>query len=423
MPAPFKSLALWSMLRNERRPIDALERERDAALRRLVTRAYEQVRFYRRLFDEAGLKPADIRTAADLRKLPVIDKRRLRAQPLEDLLRAGARADRLTRLSTSGSSGAPFDVYLDDRASRLRKAQSLRPYFTNGRRMRDRALLLTGHPDREPRWFERLGLLREERLDCKLPLEAQLAAVNSSRPQVIQGYPSALGALAAFAREGRRALHRPRLLFTDSELLTAQERQSIEGAFGVRAIDVFGTWETGNIAHECERREGLHVAIDCVVLEILAGDGDPVRPGAEGRLVCTVLDNAAMPLIRYELGDVAAWSAAPCACGRSFPLLRVIAGRANDQLRLADGQTLSPEGLLARFGTMGAWIREYQVIQEAPGRFRVIVVPGAQFDDTARRRIRAIFEAWRPSVEVTIEAVDRIPREPSGKRRAFRSLC
>ena len=409
------------MLRNERRPVDALERERDIALRRLVTRAYEHVRFYRQLFDQEGLTPDDVRTAHDLRKLPVIDKHTLRMQPIEDLLRAGDRVQRLTRLSTSGSSGAPFDVYIDARCSQLRKAQSLRPYLANGRRLGDRCLLLTGHPDHEPKWFERLGVLREHRLDCKLPLEQQLAAVNASRPHVIQGYPSALASLAAFVRDERRPLHRPRLVFTDSELLTAESRRLIEEMLGVPPIDVYGTWETGNIAYQCERRQGHHVAIDCVVLEVVADDGNPARPGEEGRLVCTMLDNDAMPLIRYDLGDIAAYTTEPCACGRSFPLLQVITGRANDQLRLADGRTISPEGLLARFDTMSAYIKEYQIIQDAPERFRVIVVPGVRFDDTAPGRIRAIFEAWRPSVEVTIESVEHIPREPSGKRRAFRS--
>jgi len=411
------------MLRNERRPIAALGRERDAALRRLVKRAYARVSFYRRLFDRAGLTPADVRTAEDLRKLPVIDKQSLRAQPIEDLLRAGERLERLTRLTTSGSTGAPFDFYIDDRTRKLRRAQSLRPYLTNGRRFRDRALLLTGHPDRAPKWFERWGLLREQRLDCRLPLEEQLATVNASRPHVIQGYPSALTPLAALARELRQPLHRPRLVFTDSELLAPQDRQAIEEAWGASPIDVFGTWEAGNIAYQCERRQAYHVAIDCAVLEVLADDGRPARPGEEGRLVCTTLDNDAMPLIRYDLGDIAALAAEPCDCGRSFPLLKVIAGRANDQLRLADGRSISPEGLLARFGAMSASIREYQVVQDAPERFRVIVVPGARFDESARGRIRAIFEAWRPSVDVTIEAVDRIAREPSGKRRAFRSRC
>ena len=158
-----------------------------------------------------------------------------------------------------------------------------------------------------------------------------------------------------------------------------------------------------------------------MVLEVVARDGNPARPGEEGRLVCTMLDNGAMPLIRYELGDIAAHATEPCACGRNFPLLEVITGRANELLRMADGRTISPEGLLARFDTMSACIREYQVIQDALERFRVIVVPGVRFDDTAPGRIRAIFKAWRPSVEVTIEAVDHIPRESSGKRRVFRS--
>jgi len=409
------------MLRNERRPVEALEQARDAALRRLVRRAYEQVRFYRRSFEQAGLTPADIRTAQDLTKLPVIDKQVLRAQPPEDLLRAGDRVERLTRLSTSGSSGTPFDVYLDARSRNLRKAQSLRPYLANGRRLTDRCLLLTGHPVHDPKWFERLGVLREYRLDCKLPPAQQLAAVDAHRPQVIQGYPSALTSIAALARDERRPLHRPRLVFTDSELLTAESRRLIADMLGP-PVDVYGTWETGNIAYQCERRQGHHVAIDCVVLEVLAEDGNPAAAGAEGRLVCTVLDNDAMPLIRYDLGDIAAWATEPCSCGRSFPLLRLLSGRANDRLRLADGQTISPEGLLARFDSMSAGVREYQVIQEAGTRFRVIVVPGAQFDDATSGRIRAIFESWQPSVDVTVECVDQIPREPSGKRRTFRSL-
>ena len=421
MAAPLKYVALWSMLRNERRPLDALERERDVALRRLVTRAYEHVRFYRRLFDQKGLTPDDVRTAQDLRKLPVIDKRALRMQPIEDLLRAGDRVQQLTRLSTSGSSGAPFDVYIDARSSQLRKAQSLRPYLSNGRGPGDRCMLLTGHPHGAPKWFERLGVLREHRLDCKSPLEQQLAMVNALRPHVIQGYPSALASLAAFVRDERRMLHQPRLVFTDSELLTAENRRLIEEVLGVPPIDIYGTWETGNIAYQCERRQGHHVANDCVILEVIPDDGNPARSGEEGRLVCTVLNNDAMPLIRYELGDIAAYATEPCGCGRSFPVLKVITGRANDLLRMADGRTISPEGLLARFDTMGAFIREYQVIQDALEQFRVLVVPGVRFDDAAPGRIRAIFEAWRPSVAVTIEAVDQIPRESSGKRRVFRS--
>jgi phenylacetate-CoA ligase len=163
------------------------------------------------------------------------------------------------------------------------------------------------------------------------------------------------------------------------------------------------------------------VAIDCVILEVVTGDGTPARAGTEGELVCTVLDNLAMPLIRYNLHDVAAYSTAACACQRSFPLLHVISGRSNDQLRLVDGRTMSPEGLLARFDSMSAAVREYQVVQEALDRFRIVVVPGACFDEAAGERIRSVFASWDPSAHVTIDIVDRIPREASGKRRTFRS--
>lgn len=417
-----KYITLWSMMRNERRPLGALHALQEAKLRRLIGHAYEHVPFYRRMFAERGLTPNDIQTIEDLRKLPVIDKSDLKAQRPGDLLsdRYPSAAE-LIRISTSGSSGTPFDFFIDERCDRLRKAQYLRPYLSNGLRLTDSCVHFTAFPGKRPTWFQRLGFLTENRIACDAPHEAQLEALNAVRPEVIVGYPSALASLAALILDQGIDVPTPRVLFSDSELLTPHWRSLIERGFRAPLIDVFGSFETDNIAYECERHRGYHVAIDCVVLELVTEQGRPVLLGEEGEMVCTVLDNLAMPFIRYNLHDVAAYSTSPCECGRTLPLLKIIAGRSDDMVRLPDGSTQSPQMFLQPFKGFEKAVKEHQIIQEAVNRFRIIVVPAAAYDETAGERLRSFVTSRYPSAQVILTVVDRIPREPSGKRRAFLS--
>jgi phenylacetate-CoA ligase len=134
-----------------------------------------------------------------------------------------------------------------------------------------------------------------------------------------------------------------------------------------------------------------------------------------------VLDNLVMPFIRYNLHDIAQHAASPCPCGRTLPLLNVIAGRKADMMHLPDGRRQSPLGFLVHFDGLGEVVNEYQIVQEAVDRFRITVVPGACFDATAGEKIGFILRSRYPSAQVSVIVVDRIQREPSGKLRAFLS--
>jgi phenylacetate-coenzyme A ligase PaaK-like adenylate-forming protein len=106
-------------------------------------------------------------------------------------------------------------------------------------------------------------------------------ALRTYRPDIIHGYPSSLVSLGSVILDKGLDVPGPRQVFTDS----------------------VGSFETENIAYECEHHQGCHVATDCVILEILK-DGKPVAEGEDGEMVCTVLDNLAMPLVRYNLHDL-----------------------------------------------------------------------------------------------------------------------
>ncbi|HLF10255.1 MAG TPA: hypothetical protein VJA26_03500 [Gammaproteobacteria bacterium] len=412
--------ALIGLMRNERRSLRELVELQERKLQQLARHAYEHVPFYRRLFREAGIGPADIRGAADLARLPVVDKNLLRAQPLEDLIDRRVKLDTLIERHTSGSSGAPFRFFVDRDFDAFCKAQYLRPYLTNGRTPFDRVLRLTITPSSGRRWFQRLGLMREDRLAGDERPQALLAAFLAAQPDVLQGYPSRLLALAGAIEREKSKFIAPRVVFSDSELLTQAARKQIEHLLGARILDVFGSYETDNIGYECRERCGYHLAIDCVVPEFLV-DGRPAAPGEPGELVCTVLHNYAMPLIRYNLQDIAARSAHPCACGRGLPLMSVVEGRTVDCVLRPDGTKESPMRFLARFDYMSEFALEYQVAQTAYDEFRVTLVPRRELRAGDREFIvGAILEQY-PRAHVTVVEAADIPREPSGKRRMFHS--
>jgi phenylacetate-CoA ligase len=208
------------------------------------------------------------------------------------------------------------------------------------------------------------------------------------------------------------------MVFSDSELLTRDGRRRIERAFGAPVFDVFGTFETDNIGYECGKHAGYHLAIDCVVVEFLR-DGRPVAAGESGDLVCTVLNNLAMPLIRYKLGDIGSASTERCTCGRVFPLMNVVEGRSVDCVVMPDGSTRSPMKFLLGMDSLGDLALEYQVLQTAPERFLIRLVSARDLSSADRSLLAGLITAHHPRARVSIEQVAHIEREPSGKRRTF----
>ena len=144
-----------------------------------------------------------------------------------------------------------------------------------------------------------------------------------------------------------------------------------------------------------------------------------VPAGSEGELVATSLTNRTHPFIRYRLGDIGRYSAAPCPCGRSFPVLDVISGRADDMIVLADGTRRSPLDILGRLDRFAPVVRHYQLRQSALDRFELWIVPAPAYTARDSKRILEAIEEPMPDVAVTLTIVDAVPRDPSGKLRSF----
>ncbi len=414
-----KYINIIRLLRNERRSLDELIYHQTSGLKKIVAYAYASVPFYKKLYDDSGFHPNDIQSIDDISKIPVIDKKLLVRNPYDKLISKKFNLNELLPVKTAGSNGMPFQFYIDNSFDQFRKAQCIRPYLTNGKHLFDHSVIISVHKLPSPKWFQHLKVMRESRIFAGADISFQLKTIQQLKPDIIQGYGSSLNLLAVKILDENIRAPKPRLLFADSELLMPDMRDNIEKAFRTKVIDIYGTWETDNIAYECHCHEGYHIAIDSVIMEFING-GKTVKPDEEGEIVVTVLNNYAMPFIRYNLHDMGSYNKKICSCGRTFPLMNPIKGRANDYMITNDGKKLSFFNI-AYFDKLAPNVREYQIIQEDINSFTVLVVPGFSYNNHAEDVIVPAIKGFFPEAEIILNIVPSIEREPSGKFKAFKS--
>jgi phenylacetate-CoA ligase len=164
----------------------------------------------------------------------------------------------------------------------------------------------------------------------------------------------------------------------------------------------------------------LHVSPDAGIVEILRPDGTNCAPGEAGEVVATCLMRNFQPLVRFRLGDLAAWDPELCSCGRQMPILKEVIGRVEDVVTGPDGrQMVRFHGIFVN----QAQVVEGQIIQEDLRRIRVKIVPSNGFGDADARDIVArVQQRLGCEVEVIVEVVERIPRTKAGKFKAVISL-
>jgi len=132
----------------------------------------------------------------------------------------------------------------------------------------------------------------------------------------------------------------------------------------------------------------------------------------------TDLCNRAMPIIRYEVGDMAAWAERPCPCGRGLPVLDRIEGRVADYVVTRRGELISGISLTENFAVLVPGVAQMQIVQEEVDRFLFRIVKADDFGPASLERIRSLVaERFGPEVRYDCQFVDHIPPEPSGKYR------
>ncbi len=404
----FEALEFAGLLHRKRWPRQRLDDLRRAKLRRLIDHAYRNVPYYQRLMDSAGVKPEHIRQPSDLAKLPVTTKRDLR-QAGEDCLSVGH--GELCVHPTSGHSGVPFEVRMTPAEARTRRLREFRMLIGVGVRPRDRLTLLGPVQTRPARLHRRLGFYRLDVIPLVLPVREQLRRFRLSRPDVLWVYPTSLQTMLHLSGCELRDLAQPRILITSSEMMRPPLREKLRAEMPeMEMVNIYGSAESGRIAAECRARRGLHLEDDALIVELLR-NGSPVEPGSEGTVVVTCLDQLAMPLIRYEQGDICRLRPEPCVCGWKTPLLDPPLGRDSDMIILPGGIHVAASSIeVALRHEMD--LLQYRFVQDRPDRIQAQLCfrgePSAEKLSELRHKME---EAVGGNITVEVELVPEMKFE------------
>ena len=319
-----------------REDMKKLQSERLAAQ---VKHVYDNVKYYRDLMDEKGVKPEDIKSVDDLHKLPFLSKADLReaypygllAAPLKDCVRIH---------STSGTTGKRVVAFYTQHDIDLWDECCARAITAAGGTNEDVCHVAYG-----------FGLFTggaglnggSHKVGC---LTLPMSSGNTERQiQFMQDLGSTiLCCTPSYAAYIGETLHEMGLTPDDIKLKagifgaepwTEEMRREIENSLGIKAYDIYGLTETSGpgVAFECSEQNGMHINEDNFIAEIIDPDTGEVLPdGEKGELVFTSITKEAFPLLRYRTRDICVLSRKKCSCGRTLIKMSKPMGRSDDML-------------------------------------------------------------------------------------------
>lgn len=363
---------------------------------------------------------------AVLTSLPLLEKRDVQRHAAA--IRARVPTGRVSRKTTGGSTGEPVTILKDRTATAYERAAMWLAYGWFDVEMGDRAARFWGTPYTwKRRLSSRIGDLFMNRIRFSAfefddrELGEYWNRLRRFAPDYVHGYVSMLEQMARWSlREADQDPPPLKSVVATSEVLTEPQRKVIEEAFRAPVQVEYGCGELGPIAHECPEGN-LHLMVPNLWIEILRPDGTAAAPGESGELVLTDLHNRTMPLIRYRVGDFGLLGDA-CRCGRGFPVLEKVWGRAYDFVESPDGRRYHGEFFMYAFEDLrsrGVPVGQFQVIQIAPDELKVRVTSEATGPSFSRAIIETL-ERRLPGMGIHVECVAQIPRSDSGKMQVIK---
>jgi len=327
----------------------------------IVRWAYDHSKFHRRLYQDAGLEPGDIKTWDDIRKVPKVEKAMMREIQRKDPFPYGdmlcVPLERVTEYhQTSGTTGQP--VYQPDTWQDWEWWAEAWSYimYAMGFRDTDRIFIPFGYNIFVAYWA---GHYAGEKMGCEvvpggvLDTESRILKMQELQATALMATPTYVLGMADKARSMGID---PATDLSISKILCAGEpgasipatKKRMEEAWGAKVYDHVGATEIGAWAYECTAQPGgIHINEALFLAELEDTEtGEPItEPGKRGKLIITALDREAQPCIRFDSKDVTQWAQEPCPCGRTFRLMKGgVVGRADDIAKVK-GVLLAPSAI------------------------------------------------------------------------------
>lgn len=419
------------LLANERRSSQEIHSVQWTKLTSLLEHAYQTVPYYRRLFEQVGMHPKDVRSTEDFARFPVLTKDAIRRHR-DEILSQTAAPDSYFLHSTSGSTAQPISFYRGwDYNEYANTAGGYRSFHRAGWRPGEKLFMVWGPPLERLEWPKTtLGKLRRTLgewardtgdLVCSAfdatpeKMAEWVRTFRHKRPHYIYGYTSALATFGRYLEKEGIRLSNIRGVISTAETLYPEQRELFQRVFGGIVIDQYGSREVCSIAASCIHGN-MHINSDLVYVEFVDFPGNP----AIKKILVTDLENRIFPFLRYDIGDIGAPSVTNCCCGLPFPVMQMKLGRVSDNF-------LSPEGRIVHGNFFKhlmdniPGIAEFQFRQVQEDKIVLSLKQSEKFGPETEEYLKKV-HVWvkrdfSERAQLLIQYVDCIPRTEMGKYR------
>lgn len=365
-------------------------------LRDTVRRCYENVPFYRKQLQNAGIHPDDIRTLDDLQKIPFTCKQDLRdnypyglfAVARDELVRVHASSGTTGKMTVVGYTKQDINDWSVDAARALVAAGATNNdhvhiaygygLFTGGLGLHYGAeeLGATAIPVSSGNTRRQIDVLRDFCSDilCCTPSYAMYIGETLQEMGIApEEIPLRAGVFGA-------------------EPWSDEMRQEIERLLGIKAYDIYGLSEImgPGVAYECSAQTGMHINEDKYIPEVIDPEtGEPLPDGTQGELVFTCITKQALPLLRYRTRDIASLHRGTCSCGRTLVKMSKPAGRTDDML-IIRGVNVFPSQIESVLLELGMTSPNYLLVVTREGNLDALEVQVEMTAETFSDSVRYI---------------------------------
>ncbi|HDM25549.1 MAG TPA: phenylacetate--CoA ligase family protein [Thermoplasmatales archaeon] len=400
-------------------------------LKKILKYAYENVELYRRKWDEAGVKPDDIKSLDDLYKIPITTKDDFRQGYPDKILSKEFKPEDCHIVGTSGSTGSPVKIFLDREKSFFEIAVSSKGMvgkYIGFKIKKPLSIVVTDEDALEILATKEFKQAKKFVFDALDSPENHVRIINKIKPDFIFSYPSVLRNISILVKEQGIKIAKPKLIVTVGETMDPPTRKMIEETFECEILDAYGSTEVGLIGVECSKHQGIHLVPWKVIVELVDENGMPVPPGTPGRVIVTDLFSKATPIIRYSgLGDIATLKRGYCSCGAKTPVLERIEGRYVDSIVLPDRKIIHPFSLTLALQDI-PFVNKFQIRQEKIDKIDILIVKEKNVD-AKKASFAKGSPLWKKimmrykkilgdKVSISIKTVPDIPRRPGSHKYA-----
>ena len=401
--------------------------------KKILRHSFGNVPYYKKLLESLGLHPRNIKSLDDIQKIPPLEKTTLKKNIGFGLIDRKVNLKKVHKISTSGSTGQPLNLYVDYDQLEWRFANTIRGFFWAGWLPFDKNIRL---------WHQNLGLnfIQElkERIDAFLSnrkfypayefdidkTEKLINDLLKEKDCIIDGYAESFEYIAKIIdnKKANKSFN-IKAIMCSAQTLSKSSKKNIEDFFQTKVYDKYGAREFSGIAYENYELNGHLINMESFFVEIVRIDGALDANKKIGEILITDLNNTVTPLIRYKIGDLAEIKNFNLEnCELKFDRIGDIEGRVTSIINLPNGKWIPGTFFAHFFKEYESYINKYQIIQKNTNSIEIYIVPSESYNTGVENKIKKNISLYLESIEIKFILKDNIEMVKTGKHNSVINL-